>query len=81
MIIQLTEDRRLSSDIHQFTLERLRKFKDEYKWVAYKYYGSLRQAIQSVPTQMLKESNANGLTEVLRTLRQTENKLLQRLGE
>lgn len=81
MIIQLTEDRRLSSDVHQFTLEKLRKFKDEHKWVAYKYYGSLRQAIRSVPTQLLKESDANGLTEVMRTLRQTELKLLERLGE
>lgn len=81
MIIQLTDDRRISSDVHQFTLEKLRKFKDEYKWVAYKYYGSLRQAIQSVPTQLLKESDANGLTEVMRTLRQTEIKLLERLGE
>lgn len=81
MIIQLTDDRRISSDVHQFTLEKLRKFKDEYKWVAYKYYGSLRQAIQSVPTQLLKESDANGLTEVMRTLRQTEVKLLERLGE
>lgn len=81
MIIQLTENRRISSDPHQFTLEKLRKVKDGHKWVAYKYYGSLSAAIQSVPTQLLKESDANGLTEVLRMLRQSEIRLLKMLGE
>ena len=87
MIIQLTEDRRISSDSHQFTLEKLRKVKSketgelEDKWTAYSYYGTLKAALKSVPTQPLKESDANGLTEVLRTLRQTEHKLLQALGE
>ena len=87
MIIQLTENRRISSDSHQFTLEKLRKLKNretgeqEDKWVAYAYYGSLKAALKSVPTQLLKESSAIGITEVLRVLRQTERKLLQAMGE
>ena len=87
MIINLTENRRISSDSHQFTLEKLRQLKNretgeiEDKWVAYSYYGTLKAALKRVPTQLLKESSANGITEVLRVLRTTERKLLEAMGE
>lgn len=81
MIIRLTDDRRLSSDAHQYQLEKKRTVKGEVRWVAYKYYGTLRSALQSVPEQLLRESTANGITEVLRQLRTIERRLLEVVGE
>lgn len=81
MIINLTDDRRLSSDAHQYQLEKKRTVKGEPVWVAYKYYGSLRKALKSVPEQLLRESAANGITEVLRQLRTIERRLLEVVGE
>lgn len=81
MIINLVEGRRLSSDKHQFTLEKRRMVKGEEIWTPYAYYGTLKHAVKGIPQQLLKESDAKGLTEVLLVLRQTERKLLQALGE
>ena len=81
MIIQLTGDRRLSSDSHQYTLDKRRVVKGEVVWRSYKFYGSLGAAVKAVPEQLLKESSAEGLHEVLLFLRTLERKLLCMLGE
>ncbi len=81
MIIKLTEDRRLSSDSHQYSLDKRRTVKGEEVWLAYKFYGSLGAAVRAVPEQLLKESSAQGLHEVLLFLRTLERKLLVMLGE
>ena len=81
MKIMFTEDRRLSSDSHQFTLDKRRVVKGVDIWTPYAYYGSLRQALRCIPQQLLKESDAEGVMEILRVLRRTEKRLLEAMGE
>ena len=81
MIIELTKSRRLSSDGRQFTLDKLRIVKEQEIWTPYMFFNSLRQAAKVIPQQLLKESTAVGVKEILLVLRQTERKLLQALGE
>lgn len=81
MRLQLTENRVITSDIHGYQLCKQATVKGELILRPYRYYGTLSAAVKSIPEQMLKESDANGLTEVLQVLRATEHKLLENLGE
>ena len=83
MKLQLTETHRLVSDKHCYKLQKqtISKKTGKATWKAYRYYGSLASVFKNVPEQLLRESDANGLPEILKTLRATEHQLLTHLGE
>lgn len=78
MFIQLSKDRAIISDIHQYALSKskTRKNKDtgekEQYWEPYLYFSRLEQALRVVPEQLLKESNANGWLECKTVLDETK---------
>lgn len=80
MKLQLTKDRQLTSDTYGYQLRKKVTIKGEEQWQSYLYFGNMASAIKQVPEQILRESDAEGITEILRFLRSTETKLLNSLG-
>lgn len=80
MIINITEDRRLSSDTNQFKLEKrcYDKKRDQFYWTSYKYYSNFDSAFSSIPEQLLKESDTNGYKACLDYLKEIK-KLLEEI--
>jgi len=68
MIINLTENRRISSNTYGYSLEKLRVYKDGEKYIAYKYYATLSGLLKGVPEQLLKELNTIGILNVISAL-------------
>ena len=71
MFIQLGKDRAIKSDAHQYMLCSMQYVKEKVEdsgkvvtahnsWTPYKYYTTIQKALESVPEQLLKESNAEG---------------------
>lgn len=82
MIIELGNDRAILSDVHQYTLSKskTRKNKDtgkkEQYWEPYLYFSKLESALNAVPEQLLKESNANGWKECKDVLERTKSLII-----
>lgn len=87
MFLQLTDDRAIVSDSHCYHLCKKRTVTDkdskkkDTEWHPYKYYGTLEGAIQHVPEQLLKESDANGLVEIKKLLSSVEKTIVTYLNK
>ena len=68
MVIQLTADRKITSDNYQYELRKLTKVKGADVWVGYLFFTSLKQCLRAIPEQLLKESSANGWLECKKVL-------------
>ena len=73
MIINLTDDRRLTSNSEQYQLEsrgfkRSGPDKGAEVWEPYRFYSCLEAALKRAPEQLLMESDAYGFPEVMKTL-------------
>ena len=76
MLIQLSNDRRITSDNHGYQLRKLTKVKGVDEWSGYMFFSSLNATLNAVPEQMLKESNANGWKECKAVLDATKCNIL-----
>jgi len=63
MEIMLSENRKITSDNHQFELRKLKIVKGVEVWEGYLFFPTLQSCFKAVPEQLLKESNANGWKE------------------
>jgi len=87
VIIKLSEDRAIISDVHQFALSKFKtrinkdtKKKEQY-WEPYLYFSRLESALTAVPEQFLKESDANGWLECKAVLDDTRNLIADALAD
>ena len=80
MILQLTEDRRIGSNASGFNLQRQKRTKKGLTWQQYRWYPTLEMTLSHVPEQLLRESDANGTTEILATLRSFEQRIMKSFG-
>jgi len=81
MRLMLSENHCLISDKHCYKLCELKHEKSkktgEVKpvWKAYRYYSNMESVCKNVPEQLLRESGADGIDQVKKTLRSITERL------
>ena len=81
MIINLTGDRRIITDTYGYNLQKLGINKGDPVWTSYKYYMTLQGLCKGVSEQLLRETDAIGLPEIITALKGLEKVIGQAVEE
>ena len=74
MIVTLSAELRITADQRSWKLERKRKHKGGYRWEAFKYFSTLRQAVVEAGHSEIRLSGANTLVESIEDVHQAATK-------
>jgi hypothetical protein len=88
MIIPLTDTRRLKSDKHGYALQEFKKPKKPTKknpdmtakWESYRWYIDLKQAARRGTEQVLMETSASGLDDILNALERVSQTIQEKVA-
>ncbi len=77
MIVPLSASLRIVSSKHGWALQRSRRRKSETVWEAFKYYGTLPQALVAAGEREIRLSDGRSLTEAV----EAYTRVIHRYGE